>query len=219
MVVGLWCGQLLVLVVYGLDQVDVEFVVYVFEQYVQCVGVWVVVIVEYLFVQLVVVDYLFVVMDEVVEQVEFLWVEGQCLFIQFEVVGVDVQLQWVVVQVWVGVVMVVVDQCVQLQYQFVGLERFCQVVVGVGVEVGQFVVLVFVCGQYQYWKVVVIVVLVFDYVQVIQFGQVEVDDGGLQVFDLVNFFGFVVVSDYCYYIIGLFQQGYQVLCQCGIVFG
>lgn len=144
-------------------------------------------------------------MYEVVEDVVFLWVQVQQFVVQFEVVGIDVQQQWFVLQVWVCVVGVVVDQGVQVQQQFFGLEWFGQVVIGVGVEIGQFVVLVGLCGQYQYWEFLVGLVLVFDYVQVIQVGQIEIDYCCGNVFDLFQFFYCVVFGVVQDDVIGVFQ--------------
>ena len=54
---------------------------------------------------------------------------------------------------------------------------------------------------------------------VVQPGQAQIDDGGLQVFHLADLLGLATIGHHLDHVTGLLQQRLQALGQCGIVFG
>lgn len=98
--------------------------------------------------------------DEKVQQVEFQWVEWNGVWVGFGLCSY-VQGEWIEVQVVdLQDVVVMLMWCMMVQYgvdvgmQFVCVVWFDDVVVGIGVECGNFGVCIVMMGQYDDWQVV-----------------------------------------------------------------
>ncbi|KAG0959802.1 hypothetical protein G6F31_011287 [Rhizopus arrhizus] len=123
-----------------MDEVGAQLAAYPPEQDVQRVGIGIVAAFENLLAEAVAADHAAAVVDEVAQHAELLRTQRQRLPIQLEAPSIDVQLQRAALQARAGMAMAAADQRPQAQHQFVGLEGLGEVVVGAGIEAGQFVV-------------------------------------------------------------------------------
>lgn len=124
--------------------------------------------------------------------------------VEVDLVCSVVELEVVDLYYFVGLFVCMLQQYVVVCFEFVEIEWFVEVVVGVDVQCLYVIFNVIMCGQYQYWCVVVVFVYVGQYVQVIEFGQVDVQYyqvevlvvqyvGGGQVISLLVYGVFVMV--------------------------
>lgn len=144
-------GKVVFVFMYGFDGFDgvfgVEFVVQVFDEYFEYVGIVVEVLLIDVFGQVGFGDQFVGMQYQVFEY--FVFVVGEVDWFVFDCYCLcgGVQFDWVVCQYWFGLVVGVMYQCVDVCQQFFDVEWFDQIVVGVVFEVFYFVLLVVVGGQ------------------------------------------------------------------------
>lgn len=112
----------------------------------------------------------------------------------------------------------VVDECVQLCQYFFDMKWFCDIIVGVCIDVCYFVGLVVVGGQDQNWYDVVCGVLFFQYCNFVYFWQVDVEDNGVIWFCVIEKMFFFVVESLVNDIVCFFQCVVQLVVQVCVVF-
>lgn len=127
-----------------------------------------------------------------VQQVVFDWGQVQVFVVLGGVGGWFVDMQFVV-GVCSGVWVVVVQYCYYLCDYFVWIEWFVDVVVGIDVQVQQVVDFFYLCGDYDYWYIVVGVQFVVQvYVIVLWQYQVQQYQVGLVVCECVDYLVVIV---------------------------
>lgn len=131
----------------------------------------------------------------------------------------QVYVQVVIVEYWwcvIGWYVVCVQQCLYLCYQFLCVEWFGYVVVGVGIQCVYFFGFVGVYGQYDYWYLVLLVQLFQDFV-VFYVWQVDIQDYQVYVFVGGQLQVFLVGGGFLYLIVLCVQVDVQELVDLGFI--